>query len=141
MLRVFHIWLLHIRNDETMRELQQIRTVQIWSDGGRKHFKNRLTMTGIPHLFAQSGIQMSWSFFAPYHGSNPCDSHAGIESQQNARLERQDRPNLTANMFGVSSSTLINTFPVVLDSIPRFEFDASPLSGISGYYHFEFPGE
>lgn len=138
--RAFELFLNEILKDPPVPELRHIKSVQIWSDGGRKHFKNRFTMTEVPNLFRRANIQVSWSFFAPYHGANICDSHAGIEAQSNKRLTSQDRPNLTAEMFGASYASLAHTYPVVLRSIPRFDFDCTELKGISDYYHFEFPG-
>ncbi len=139
--RVFELFLSDIRTDPALPDLRHIKSVQIWSDGGRKHFKNRFTMTDVPSLFRNAGVSLSWSFFAAYHGANLCDSHAGVEGQHNKRLSSQDHPNLTAEMFGASYTSLSNTYPVVLTSIPRFKFDATELKGISEFYHFEFPGE
>ncbi len=62
--RVFELFLSQILPDSPIPELRFIKSIQIWSDGGRKHFKNRFTMTETPSLFRQAGIEISWSFFA-----------------------------------------------------------------------------
>ena len=49
----------------------------------------------------------------------------------------QDRPNLTAQMFGASYSSLANTYPVVLSSIPRFKFNAAELPPVPFFFFLQ----
>jgi len=59
---------------------QNMKTVNIWSDGGPKHFKISFNMKFLA-TFQHSNIEINWSyhFFPTYHGCSVCDaatSHA-----------------------------------------------------------------
>jgi hypothetical protein len=51
-------------------------TINIWSDGGGKHFKLTPTITFFNQLAARYGKAIYCNFFASYHGHSICDAAA-----------------------------------------------------------------
>ena len=57
--------------------LQNMATVNIWSDGGPKHFKissNMKFLATLQHYY--KNIDWTYNFFPPYHGCSVCDGAA-----------------------------------------------------------------
>ena len=58
--------------------LNNFNKINIWSDGGKHHFKQNKTMwwfSSLPIIYHKEFI---WNFFASYHGHSLCDAHTGV---------------------------------------------------------------
>jgi len=68
------------------------KKVILWSDGGRKHFKQRYSLAEaslvlVKHPWLE---HFSWHFWASNHGKSLCDSHAGKIAQMVAYMAFHD---------------------------------------------------
>jgi hypothetical protein len=100
-----------------------IASLSFWSDGGRKHFKQRFSLAEfsfirVDHPWLKCAV---WNFFASNHGKCLCDSHAGKIAQQVVYCALNDGFFwLTAkDLAGLIKSKCSNSFPVLLNSIDR----------------------
>eukprot|EP00457_Paulinella_chromatophora_P008954 gb/GEZN01009004.1/.p1 GENE.gb/GEZN01009004.1/~~gb/GEZN01009004.1/.p1 ORF type:complete len:151 (-),score=0.53 gb/GEZN01009004.1/:171-623(-) len=77
----FKTWL----QDITERKFKPlgVTTMLLWSDGGRKHFKQRFSLAEFSFVRYRNPWlkHASWNFWPSYHGKSLCDSHAGKIAQ------------------------------------------------------------
>lgn len=135
-------------------------SIEIWSDGGPKHFKTRYCQYFWHQLsnklFQQQKIQHN--FFASYHGHSLADSHAGHDKQlvkseyiksQQERMRLFD--DFTAKInYGPASAhqiadllnqNLSHTTAIVLDNInrdPATKPKVKSLPNIKQFHSFEY---
>ena len=75
---VFYVWKYHLL---PYIESKNISRLEIFSDGGSKHFKCSSSMLFFLHLEASMNFSITYNFFASYHGANGCDglaAHAAV---------------------------------------------------------------
>jgi hypothetical protein len=68
--------------------LKDVNVIHLWSDGATKHFKQIYTQHFLGQLAFQFHKLLNSHFFASYHGSSLCDSHAA-KANTALRSERQ----------------------------------------------------
>lgn len=73
---------------DELSEKFNFKELFIWSDGGRKHFKQRYAMKYILKLQRAKGWRIVWNFFASHHGHGVCDADAQHVKQAVRRLQR-----------------------------------------------------
>ena len=59
-----------------------VKDLHVFSDGGRKHFKNSTNLQFMYALKAYFDIEVSYSFFESYHGFSICDTIASQAKRQ-----------------------------------------------------------
>src|SRR5690606_25957164 len=57
-------------------QFQGVEIINIWSDGGGKHFKTTPTITFFARLQQTVGKTFYYNFFASHHGHSVCDAVA-----------------------------------------------------------------
>ena len=130
-------------------DLDGFRRVDLFTDGGGKHFKNVYSMEMSSHwvemwheLRGKDVLvpELVWNVTAPYHGHGTADSHAGSVSQHlnRTQLKRQHIGGLTApppgsvHEFKVMIDKMKNCAPEVFESIDRPEARADMESLAAG---------
>lgn len=76
-------------------ENEAISELIIWSDGGRKHFKNATIQHYIMNFITMLKLKAEWNFFVSYHGYNPCDLSASILKRKVKNEENNNKKVLT----------------------------------------------
>ena len=56
---------------------EDIKQLQIFSDGPSSQFKNRFIVAAVPALEAKYGLAIIWNYFATSHGKGPVDGIGG----------------------------------------------------------------
>jgi hypothetical protein len=130
--------------------------IDIFTDGGGKHFKNVYTMQAMARWLMERWVEVKkrpaplfvWNVTAAYHGRGVADGHGGAISQSLDR-ERRNRlqqhlpiPKTPADIKEVIESKCANSSVVVLERIPRpaeGRVDLESLEGkIKSMYQFVF---
>lgn len=74
----YSVWaMLELLFQELKREIQNLRTVKIFSDGCAAQFKNRFTLLNLTYLQTDFGVTGDWNFFATSHGKGAVDGVGG----------------------------------------------------------------
>jgi hypothetical protein len=107
--------------------------IDIFTDGGGKHFKNVYTMHTMAKWLTERWVEVKrraaplfvWNVMAAYHGRGVADGHGGVISRSVDR-ERRDRlqqhlpiPKTPADLKEVIENKCANSSVVVLERIPR----------------------
>ena len=107
--------------------------IDIFTDGGGKHFKNVYTMHTMAKWLTERWVEVKqraaplfvWNVMAAYHGRGVADGHGGVISRSLDR-ERRNRlqqhlpiPKTTADLKEVIENKCANSTVVVLERIPR----------------------
>ena len=117
--------------------------IQIWSDGGRKHFKQTGQIRFWSELqddLRKSNITIQYNFYASYHGHNACDavaSHAksAIKKYQlNFAIPVNNQSDVVGVLANMPSSIVMKAICGLgkPPKVPTFK-------GISRYHCFRFP--
>lgn len=111
----------------------------IWSDGGRKHFKQRYAMKYILKLQRERGCKIVWNFFASHHGHGVCDADAQHVKKAVLRLQKHH------HVIFKTGRQLMRAAQEVGDTLARLvhpptakKIDARKLDQISLYHKFSF---
>ena len=123
--------------EEYINQNKNVENLVIWSDGGRKHFKNADIQQFIMKFQKKKSILIEWNFFVSYHGFNPCDlASAQLKSKLKTEMNNK-QINLDLNEIIRVCGQLPNSeaFPLVLTS---FEENSEKMNGISRYHHFRY---
>jgi len=138
--------------------LDRFRRIDLFTDGGGKHFKNVYSMEMGSHwvemwheLRGKDVMvpELIWNVTAPYHGHGTADSHAGSVSQTltRAQLGRQHTgglaasPPSTVDEFMVMIGKMKNCVPESFEQIerPQIRQDIDSLKdGIKKFYQFRY---
>jgi hypothetical protein len=130
--------------------------VDLFSDGGPKHYKSVYAMRTMAEWFdwweeLRPGVsipQLWWNFTAPYHGHGVADSHAGIFSQMLTRRQKSGQETTWGTGGGPKNAEEIAalmkemkaTVPIIFDKIerPAYRVDLFPLETIKKHFQFRF---
>jgi hypothetical protein len=117
----------------------KIKKIIIWSDGGKKHFKNSSMLTFISKFQASQFVRITWNFFISYHGHNRCDLAA-------AQAKRNLQQEINCKKMELSRDEVRDTCAKTVDhSAHLIEIHSKlekfkTLKDISLYHHFTFSG-
>lgn len=79
-------------------KFDRFKKVIVWSDGGRKHFKQRFNLRWM-HLkckeWAAAGRTLEYHFFGSNHGANACDTAASQGKRRVKQKANEDRRRIT----------------------------------------------
>lgn len=117
-----------------------ITTIDVWSDGGPKHFKCKENMYYFSTLPQRYNKTINYNFYQAYHGHNACDAAA---SHAKKRINEQQRnteiPIITATSLIESINTLKNHIAQLAPRIAKTTIKVSLVNGIKSYFHYRFP--
>jgi hypothetical protein len=130
---------------ETVIRPLGITRLHLWSDGGRKHFKQKhalaeFSLVLVKHTWLKFA---SWNFFPSYHGKGLCDSHAGKIAQAVAYAAFHDNFIWTTSrdLIGLIKKRLSNSTPMVLSSVidrsEHLKHDVLGMANLYQYHYFE----
>jgi hypothetical protein len=122
---------------------ENIETVQIWSDGGPKHFKISSNMKLLKAIQDQHGdIGWIYNFFPAYHGYSVCDAAAAHAKRAiNENIRNENRAIRTPEEAVKVINTWENHIATKVSSVDM-DFSTITLRGIRSYYKFEtFPND
>ncbi len=118
-------------------------TLYIWSDGGRKHFKQsgQIRFWGeIQEQLRPKQVTIEYHFYASYHGHNACDAVAAHAKgkikkyQLNYDIPVHNQTDVIAQLTQMKSSVVLPS-KSGLEKPPK----VPTLKGISSYHCFKFP--
>jgi len=115
-------------------------SIELWTDGGPKHFKTSSHIYFLSHFQADIAIPFTYNFFGSYHGSSVCDAVAAQAKQKIKEWMAVNREmihtnTVLANIIG----TLTGHTPIVLPPIDRnTALWPSTLENITTYHRFKF---
>jgi len=119
------------------KRLDNITNINIWSDGGPKHFKisaNIRFLLSLQH--ARPNQSWSYNFFPSYHGCSVCDA-AASHIKQKVNQEQRNSQIAIRNPEGVVAvGNQLNKHEVTLASITTTKLEANTLKGIKRYHKF-----
>lgn len=117
-----------------------IKTIEVWSDGGPKHFKMKECMYYFSTLQHRYNTTITYNFYQSYHGHNSCDAAA---SHAKKRINEQQRDNNiplnTATDLVGPINTLKHTFAQLAPSMQKSTLQVSKMDGIKSYFMYKFP--
>jgi hypothetical protein len=157
---VFRVWLDLFRRSSEFFDIKDFNSIEIWSDGGPKHFKTRFCQWMWSFLSYKffDGKRITHNFFASYHGHSTADAHAATckrllrAAYNTSELERKV-PSAQALKWGPTNasefSQLLRKFATRTHSytipfIPRDEQLKPPIreiKGIKSQHSFVYQGE
>ena len=120
--------------------------IDIFTDGGGKHFKNVYTMHTMAKWLTERWVEVKrtapplfvWNVMAAYHGRGVADGHGGVLSRCLER-ERRDRiqqhlpiPKTPADVKEVIEKKCVNSSVVILERISRPEEGRVDLESLEG---------
>jgi hypothetical protein len=123
--------------------LGNIKHIEIWSDGGNKHFKYSATMYYFSTIKERYNISITYNFYESYHGHNAYDaaaSHAKkaiLRYQLDKGIPCWDADNLASAINTINhheASTLAAAYKAGNKGI-----SISSMVGIKSYFMFQFP--
>ena len=121
---------------------ENFREVEVWSDGGPKHFKVSSLIYYFFSLQQQTNRKITYNFFAWYHGHSACDSAASHVKRAVVRFVNE------ANMipqFSWQLSLIAEDVKghagVSLSPDPSSVIYIHTLHGIKSYHCFRFDSE
>jgi len=112
--------------------------VNIWSDGGPKHFKISANIRFL--LSLQTAIPetiWTYNFFPSYHGCSVCDGVASHIKQQLNRTMRDERVAIRTPEQVVACGNQLQHHEVTLATVTPTDLSASTLKGIKRYHKFQ----
>lgn len=79
---------------------QNIKFLNIWSDGPSSQFKNKFVAATIPALQKHHNMKITWNYFATSHGKGPVDGIGGsVKRQVRNEVIKKDETVLNAFQF------------------------------------------
>lgn len=116
-----------------------IKKIDVWSDGGPKHFKIKECMYYFSTIKQTYNKQITYNFYESYHGHNSCDAAA---SHSKKRINKQQRdtniPIHTAGQLASAINTLNHHYAQVTPQITKYGWKVTPIKGIKSFYKFQF---
>ena len=117
--------------------------LHIWSDGGRKHFKQsgHLRFWGeLQQALKPMNITIQYNFYASYHGHNVCDAAASHSKSALKKYQLDfafpvNDQNAVIDVLSSTPSSIVKPSISGLGKPPK----VPTLKGISSYHCFEFP--
>ena len=61
---------------------EEVKHIEIWTDGPASQFKNQYVMTSMPMLSVKHNVNLSWNFSATSHVKGPIDGVGATLKQQ-----------------------------------------------------------
>lgn len=124
---------------EEVRSAFRFNELLIWSDGGRKHFKQRYAMQYVMEMQRKWAVRIVWNFFASHHGHGVCDADAShvkvavrsAQRDKNILIRRSSQLMKIAHSVGKTVGRLV--FPPTKDK-PR----TGALKNMTQYHKFTF---
>lgn len=117
-----------------------INNIEIWSDGGAKHFKCKETMFYFSTIQARYNKIITYNFYQSHHGHNSCDaaaSHAKKAIQQG----QANTGVLCYTVFDMANyiNTVKNHHAQPVPQFQTTNLKVSKIDGIQSYFKFSFP--
>lgn len=123
-------------------EFSGVRNLEVWSDGGGKHFKLSSNMYYFSTIKRRYKLKIRYNFYESYHGHNACDAAAAHAKGAIGRYQRDDKiPCWEASNLVTAINSLKHTKAITLESIlkeRKGEISIETMKGIKSYYLFEF---
>jgi hypothetical protein len=117
-----------------------IRNIEIWSDGGGKHFKLKEAMYYFSTMKQRHNKQITYNFYQSYHGHNACDAAASHSKKRITNQQRDtNKPIYTSTDLATAINTLNNHTAQTVPKITKTKMNVSKMKGIKSYYKFTFP--
>ena len=121
-----------------LSENKKIENVIIWSDGGKKHFKNSKMQQFILQYQAKTDIRFQWNFFISYHGYNPCDLASAhlkrnLITAQNSKCKKLNIEDIVS-----LANSMVSHGADVITTNSSSEQSITTLHGISKYHQFTY---
>lgn len=119
--------------------------LEIWSDGGSKHFKLSPIMYYFSTIKSRFHYSVSYNFFESHHGHNACDAAASHAKKAIKHYQQHNKlPCYTAKDLCAAINTLNNNQAIPLADIPKVstsnkEINIPTFKGIISNHLFEFP--
>lgn len=124
---------------EEVRSSFRFNQLFIWSDGGRKHFKQRYAMKYVMEMQRKLKVPITWNFFASHHGHGVCDADASHVKQAVRKAQRH------RHIFIRTASQLMKIAHGVGRTLGRLVFPpsrkkpaAGALKNMTQYHQFTF---
>jgi len=117
-----------------------ITNIEIWSDGGPKHFKQKKTMYYFSTLQQKYQKTITYHFYQSYHGHNSCDA-AAAHAKNAINLQQRDTniPSYTAQDLCNSINTVNHHHAQQVPPINKPHIKVSKLDGIKSFFMYKFP--
>ncbi len=115
--------------------------IQIWSDGGPKHFKTNKALAFFSLMHRRTLKKLSWHFFASYHGHSICDRHAAHGKRLIKSAINTGRTPQGVESFAESLNCLNRTTVEILVDRANPILEVNKLKGIKSFHCFQFAGE
>lgn len=128
----------HLMRDGVIGD--EIKHIEVWSDGGPKHFKMKECMYYFSTIKQKYNKTITYNFYQSYHGHNSCD--AAASHSKKAIINKQRNTNIliyTAQDITNAINTLNNHTAQVVPTITKPPINASSMPGIKSYYKYTFP--
>ena len=118
--------------------------IEIWSDGGPKHFKIRRSIFFVCVELKQRHPwlkRVTWAFYASHHGKSVNDAHAAVIKRTLWRLAREGCRTEGPRQLADVAAHLKNTDSFYFDKFDREQqFNVSSIPGIKSSHFFEWDG-
>jgi hypothetical protein len=118
--------------------------IEIWSDGGPKHFKIRRSIFFVCVELKQRHPwlkRVTWAFYASHHGKSVNDAHAAVVKRTLWRLAREGCRTEGPRQLADVAAHLKNTDAFYFDKFDREQqFNVSSIPGIKSSHFFEWDG-
>ena len=118
--------------------------IEIWSDGGPKHFKIRRSIFFVCVELKQRHPwlkRVTWAFYASHHGKSVNDAHAAVVKRTLWRLAREGCRTEGPRQLADVAAHLKNTDSFYFDKFDREQqFNVSSIPGIKSSHFFEWDG-
>jgi len=131
--------------DAEGRRVGNVDWIELWTDGGPKHFKTRRTLTFVLVELKRRMPwikRLTWAFYASHHGKSVNDAHSAVCKRIIWRVvldgDRIEGPKMLAELV----SNIKNTEATYFEFLDRDEaFDCSSIPGLRGHHFFEWTGK
>lgn len=122
-----------------------VKNVFIWSDGAKKHFKQRFAMYFMSTLPEKYSVNVQWHFYCSNHAHNICDGHAAklkkILRDWQKKSGRKIPESVDFRIIvdkAVEEKHLSDMIAVEMQEIQNSTFDSSKMPRISFQHCFVF---
>jgi hypothetical protein len=119
------------------KRLDEVQKVNIWSDGGPKHFKISSNIKFLLSL-QQARPHQAWSynFFPSYHGCSVCDAAASHIKQKVNQEQRDKQKAIRTPQQVVEVGNQLNNHEVSMAAITTIKLKSNTLHGIKQFHKF-----
>lgn len=142
---VMAVWEHLLASSKLIPKQGKLKNIEIWSDGGGKHFKMTETMFYYSTIKERYNINLTYNFYESHHGHNICDAAAAHAKKIIDVTQRdKNKPAWTAEDLAemINKAKKHSAIALREAAVPvTIKEKPTRLVGVKSFYKFEFLGD